>query len=237
MVYERSILRLSDIIQGLGMHTVHQLASTPGVLVFMGSRKTEAAEEALTKFASEVHTSSTVIPVQLDITDDISIKAAYVFVVECLKNNGLENLNVLVNNAAIGVHTFKESYEVNVFGTVAVTEAFRPLLGHGGTILNVSSGLGSISAYTKRPAPLVFPAYATSKSALNALTVQWALQEEQKGSGIRVISVDPGHTRTNFNKFTGGVPPENACKVIVKAALEKEGRTAVFINKDGDVAW
>jgi hypothetical protein len=31
--------------------------------------------------------------------------------------------------------------------------------------------------------------------------------------------------------------PAEGCKVIVKAALEIEGRTAVFFGKDGDVPW
>jgi len=223
--------------QGLGMHTVHQLGSTPDVLVFMGSRKIAAADEALAKFASDVHPSSTVVPVQLDITDLASITEAHAFVADFLTQRGIQSLDVLVNNAAIGGKSFKDVYEVNILGTVAVTEAFRPLLTDGGAILNISSGLGSISAYTKRPAPPVFPPYASSKSALNALTVQWALQEEQKGSGIRVVSICPGFNATHLNNYAGTMSPAEGCKVIVKAALEKEGRTAVFFNKDGDLPW
>ncbi|KAJ7029286.1 hypothetical protein C8F04DRAFT_1117186 [Mycena alexandri] len=227
--------------QGLGMHIVHQLASTPNVLVFMSGSST--------KFVLDVHPSSTVVPVQLDITDDNSVTAAQVFISDFIKEKGLQASIFLsssflkiktptaISSAAIGAHSFKAVYEVNIFGTVAVTDAFRPLLNNDGTILNVSSGLGSISAYTRRPAPLVFPAYASSKTALNALTVQWELQEEQKGSAIRVVSIDPGHNRTNLNKFTGGMPPADGCKVIVDAALEKGGKTAVFLNRDGEVAW
>jgi len=219
------------------MHTVHQLGSTPDILVFMGSRKIAAAEEALSKFA-DIHPSSTVVPVQLDITDDSSIKAAHAFVTEFLKKKGIENLDVLVNNAAIFVPSFEETYAVNVFGTVAVTEAFRPLLSKGGAILNISSGLGSMASYPNRPKPRpLLPAYASSKAALNMLTVQWAHQEEEKGSGIRVVSTCPGFNATNLNNYAGTMSPADGCKVIVKAALEKEGRTGVFFNKDGDNPW
>jgi NAD(P)-dependent dehydrogenase (short-subunit alcohol dehydrogenase family) len=81
---------------------------------------------------------------------------------------------------------------VNVFGTVALTEAILPLLSKGGAILNISSGLGSIASYAKNPARPVFPAYASTKCALNGLTAMWALQEQQKGSDIRVVAIDPG---------------------------------------------
>jgi hypothetical protein len=56
-----------------------------------------AAEESLVKFAAEVHPSSTVVPVQLDITDDASIRAAHALVAEALKAKGLPSLDVLIN--------------------------------------------------------------------------------------------------------------------------------------------
>ncbi|KAJ7451608.1 hypothetical protein FB451DRAFT_1525012 [Mycena latifolia] len=222
---------------GLGMHTVHQLGSSPNVLVFMGSRKLEAAEEARAKFAADIHVSSTVVPVQLDLTDATSIKNAHAFVADYLKGKSLPGLDVLVNNAA-RVGGFEEVYAVNIFGTVAVTDAFRPLLNNGGAILNISSGLGSLAWHTERPPPPIYPAYSSSKSALNSLTLQWAIQEEQKGSGIRVVSICPGLNATNLNGYIeGGVSPAEGCKIIVKTALEKEGRSGVFFNKDGDKKW
>ncbi|KAF7364853.1 Short-chain dehydrogenase/reductase family protein [Mycena venus] len=225
--------------QGLGMHTVHQLGSTPDIVVFMGSRKLAAAEEALSKFAADVHSSSTVVPVQLDITDASSIKAAHAFVSDFLKERGITSLDVLVNNAGIFVPSIEETYAVNVFGTVAVTEAFRTLLSKGGTIINISSGFGSIASYPKRPKPVVLlPGYSSSKAALNMLTVQWAMQEEEKGSGISVVSICPGFNATNLSNYAEAAKsPADGCKIIVKTALEKEGRTGVFFNEDRDLEW
>ncbi|KAF8139198.1 hypothetical protein K438DRAFT_1785914 [Mycena galopus ATCC 62051] len=236
----RSIL-VTGSNQGLGYHTVHQLGATKDVLVFMGSRKLAAAEEARAKFASEIHPSSSVVPVQLDITDAASIKNAHTFIADYLKGKSLPGLDVLVNkykfSAAIVGATFEATYAVNVFGTVAITEAIRPLLNTGGAILNISSGLGSMHAFTQRPAPPVFLAYGSSKSALNSLTVQWALQEEEKKSGIRVVSVDPGFSATNLNNYAGTMNPADSAKIIVSSALAKEGKSAVFFNKDGEVKW
>jgi NAD(P)-dependent dehydrogenase (short-subunit alcohol dehydrogenase family) len=126
---------------------------------------------------------------------------------------------------------------VNVFGTVAITDAIRPLLNNGGAIVNISSNLGSLHGYTQRPHPPIYPAYSSSKSALNSLTLQWAIQEEEKKSGIRVVSICPGFNATNLNNYAGTMKPEDGCKVIVQEALAKEGRSDVYFNKDGDIKW
>ncbi|KAJ7869788.1 hypothetical protein B0H13DRAFT_1896519 [Mycena leptocephala] len=201
---------------GLGMHTVHQLASTPGILVFMGSRKLAAAEEALSKFVSD-----------LDITDDASMKNAHTFIAKYLQEH----------NYPVRRSWGPRSNRVNVFGTVAITQIIRPLLKDGGAILNISSGLASLHSHTQRPPPPIYPAYSSSKSALNSLTLQWAIQEEEKRSGIRVVSIDPGYNATNLNNYAGVMDPADGCKVIVNAALDKKGRSGVFFDKDGDVPW
>ncbi|KAJ7367277.1 hypothetical protein DFH08DRAFT_798084 [Mycena albidolilacea] len=196
-----------------------------------GSRGVAAAKEALAKFVTEVHSASTVVP------------AAHVFITDFLKKKGIPALDVLVNDASIGSESFKETFDVNVVGTVAVTdEAFRPLLTKAkdgrGAILNISSGLSSIYAYGKGTAPLLLvPAYSAGKVALNSRTAQWTLQEKEKKSGICVVSICPVFNATRLSGYTGTSPPSEGCKGIVKAALEKDGRTGVFFNKDEDREW
>ncbi len=85
----------------------------------------------------------------LDVTDPETIASAAASVPE---------LDVLVNNAGISldtgarvtetdVETFRRSYETNVFGVVAVTNAFLPALRRSThpRIVNISSGTGSLT--------------------------------------------------------------------------------------------
>ncbi|KAF7315667.1 Short-chain dehydrogenase/reductase family protein [Mycena indigotica] len=232
----RSIL-VTGANQGLGFHTVHQLAQAENTLVFIGSRKLANATEAIAKFASEIHPSSSVVPVQLDLTDEESIKNAAATVEKTLKEKQLIGLDVLVNNAALGTDSFHDVYAVNVIGTAALTNALRPLLNKGGSILNISSTLGSLAWYTQRPPPPIYSAYASSKSALNHLTLSWAIEEEQKGTDIRVVSICPGFNATNLNNYTGTMPPSEGAKIIVQNALQKGGESGVFFDKSGPVKW
>ncbi|KAJ7121137.1 hypothetical protein C8R44DRAFT_736818 [Mycena epipterygia] len=205
------------------MHTVQKLASTPNMLVFMGSRKL-AATEALTKFTF-MDFSSTVVPIQFDATDAASIENAHAFIANYLRERNLAGLDVLINKR----HT------VNVFGTVAIKEAILPLL-NGGAILNISFILGSKWRYSQKPpVSLFYPAYASSKAAINSLTVQWAFEEDQKGFGTHVVSICPGFNATNVDGYTGASDPADGCKIIVEAALEKGGRSGVFFNKKGNL--
>ncbi|KAJ7085614.1 hypothetical protein C8R43DRAFT_1174290 [Mycena crocata] len=199
----------------------------------------KAGEEALAVFASDIHPSSAVVPVQLDITDDASIQAAHTTIVAHLKAKDLPGLDVLINNAAVITPSFKETYKVNVFGTVAITESIRPLINTGGAILNISSAAGSSTLLPKCNMPTApgVMAYSSSKSALNNLTVQWALEEVKMGSGIRVVSICPGSNATRMTNYKGAMSPAEGCKIMVSTALEKDGRTAVFLSKNGDYEW
>jgi NAD(P)-dependent dehydrogenase (short-subunit alcohol dehydrogenase family) len=140
------------------------------------------------------------------------------------------------------------------------------LINTGGAILNVSPSVGAIATLLKRSGfskaagsdreSRVY-LYSARKSALNNLTVRWAMEEQKKGSGIRVVAISPGmcmsqlgghlsfvylthgpgYNATHRNNYTGTMLPAEGCKVIVKAALETEGRTAVFFGKDRAVPW
>jgi short-subunit dehydrogenase len=107
----------------------------------------------------------------------------------------------LVNNAGyalvgpleeLSIEEFKERFETNVFGVIRVTKSVLPIMRkqRHGTIANISSIVGRIGF------PLT-PAYVSSKFALEGLSESIAYELEQ--FGIKVILVEPGVIKTNFD--------------------------------------
>ena len=160
------------------------------------------AEEGFEVLAG-VRTPATMKPLpgvevlSLDVADPASIAAAAAFV-----KAQYGHLNVLVNNAGIlldettGLLDLKAdllrlTLETNALGPLLLAQAFAPLMGKGGRIVNVSSAGGQLS----RPSTWS-PAYCISKTALNAITVQ--LAEALKSRGIAVNAACPGWVRTDM---------------------------------------
>jgi NAD(P)-dependent dehydrogenase (short-subunit alcohol dehydrogenase family) len=133
---------------------------------------------------------------KLDVTDDKSVKDAIGKVA-----NEQGRIDVLVNNAGYGlvgpleelsIEEFKEQFETNVFGVIRVTQLVLPIMRkqRNGTIVNISSIAGRIGF------PLT-PAYVSSKFALEGLSESVSYELEQ--FGIKVILVEPGVIKTNFD--------------------------------------
>jgi NAD(P)-dependent dehydrogenase (short-subunit alcohol dehydrogenase family) len=104
------------------------------------------------------------------------------------------------------IEAVRSVFDTNFFGTLAVTQAMLPLLRKSlsGRIVNVSSGLGSLT-HSGDPslefAQAKFLGYNSSKAALNILTIQ--LAAELTDTGIKVNSADPGFTATDLNNHRG----------------------------------
>ncbi len=160
-------------------------------------------------------------------------------------------LDVLVNNAgialdyappsALSIDAVRQTYETNVFGVIVATQVLLPLLrkSKAPRIVNVSSGLGSLTLHTSPNNPFAHynsVAYSTSKTALNAVTVAFA--NELKGAGFKINAADPGYTATNLNDFSGPRTPEQGAAIAIKlATLPDDGPTAGYFNDDGPVPW
>jgi NAD(P)-dependent dehydrogenase (short-subunit alcohol dehydrogenase family) len=130
-----------------------------------------------------------------DVTSDGSVSAA---VGEVLTKAG--RIDLLVNNAGVGLLAGAEEssleqaeslFDVNLFGVIRMTKAVLPTMRrHGsGRIVNISSVMGLI------PAPFM-ALYAASKHALEGYSE--SLDHEIRGSGVRVVLVEPAYTRTSF---------------------------------------
>jgi NAD(P)-dependent dehydrogenase (short-subunit alcohol dehydrogenase family) len=224
---------------GIGIHIARQLAEQ-GWSVLVGARDATRGAEVATGLGAR--------PLLLDVTDAESIATAAATVTE---------LDVLVNNAGISLDTatrvtetdveaFRRTYETNVFGVVAVTNAFLPVLRRSAhpRIVNLSSGTGSLT-WSTGPNPQFDyraastgsgAAYRSSKTALDALTVFYA--QALADDGFKVNALAPGRRATNLNPqaaSTGGDPAEAAAGAVRLALLPDDGPTGQLFSWDGTV--
>ncbi len=160
-------------------------------------------------------------------------------------------VDILVNNAGIALdkspaseterETLRRTYDTNVFGVFAVTQALLPLLkkSAAGRIVNMSSGLGSLTQNSD-PAwefagakPL---AYNSSKAALNMITV--LLAAEFKDTALKINAADPGFTATDLNQHRGTRTVEQGATIAIRLALlPQEGPTGGYFDENGPVPW
>jgi NAD(P)-dependent dehydrogenase (short-subunit alcohol dehydrogenase family) len=196
---------ITGVSTGIGYELVKVFAQG-GYKVFGSLRKPEDAEKLSDEFGATFH------PLIFDVTDEKAINAA---ISEVRKSIGDEGLSGLINNAGIAIggpvmHTpvedYRRQFEVNLFGVVAVTKAFLPMLGAvknyaktPGKIINVSSVSGQI-AY-----PFLGP-YCASKFALEGFSQ--VLRRELLLYGIDVIVIGPGAVKTPIWKKSKTVSPE-----------------------------
>jgi NAD(P)-dependent dehydrogenase (short-subunit alcohol dehydrogenase family) len=217
--------------RGLGFEVARQLVAA-GHEVWIGVR-----DEARGRQAADAVGASFV---QLDVTDDASVTSAA---------ETVQELDVLVNNAGISggrigpneatAGAMRTVYETNVFGPVRVLSAFIPLLEQSAApvVVNVSSGVGSLGLAADPGSSLReanYPVYASSKAALNMLTIRYAAAFPR----IRINAVDPGFTATDFNQHRGTQTVEEGAEVIVRYALiPGDGSTGGFFDRDGAEPW
>ena len=183
---------ITGVSSGFGLAAASTLLAR-GYHVFGSVRKKEDATRV-----SELLKSQSFTPLLFDVTTPDAIYSSVAHVTNMLNGEGITGL---VNNAGIAPigpleHTslkqLRQVFEVNVFGVLAVTQSFLPLLklgenGTAGRIVNISSSSGGIT----------FPmlgAYSASKYALESLND--GLRRELFRYDIPVIAIEPGSIRT-----------------------------------------
>lgn len=230
--------------KGIGLEVARQLGEQ-GMHVLIGARDEHRGKAAAEQLTSE-GILATYLP--LDVTDSTSITEA---ASQIAKEFG--KLDALVNNAGISggnigtppsqtdVNIVRQVYETNVFGVISVTIAMLPLLklANQARIVNVSSSLGSLKMSLDpkdRFYGLNSLQYQSSKTALNAVTVEFA--KELEGEGIKVNAACPGFVDTDFNGHQGTKSAKQAATIIVKlSTLGTDGPTATFQDEEGELPW
>lgn len=189
--------------RGLGRQFAAELLSR-GAKVYAAARSPETID------------LTGVVPIQLDITDPESVRAAAAIA---------GDVTVLVNNAGVStqadlltgpIDDIRLEMETHYFGTLNVTREFVPIIGKngGGSVLNVLSVL----AWYHAPA---FGAYSAAKAAGWAMTD--ALRTELAPKGIHVAALHVGYMDTDMATF---VPADQKSHPALVAKLAIEGLLA-----------
>jgi NAD(P)-dependent dehydrogenase (short-subunit alcohol dehydrogenase family) len=182
---------------GLGVHFAHVLACA-GADVIVAARRLSALEALVAELGGKARA------VQLDVTDEASIRAAA---------SQAGPVDIVVNNAGITLtkpalaqtaDDFDTIMNTNLRGAFLVATEFARAMkaeGKAGSIINVASILGL------RQGGHV-STYAISKAGTIQMTKQLAL--ELARDGIRVNALAPGYVETELNKAFFASPPGEA---------------------------
>ena len=222
---------------GIGLEIVRGLLRA-GCRVYLGAREAAKGRQAVAAVAPE----GEVRFLDVDLSNPATLEAA---AAQLQRAHG--HLDILVNNAGINVpgdgrpstaavRSVAQALETNFLGTLAVTQAFLPLVKQAtaGRIVNVSSPLASLTLSGQNDWGLL--GYSASKAALNMLTVQLAY--ELRDTPIKVNSANPGYTATALNGFAGtDTPAQGAAEAIRLALLPADGPTGTTSSATGPLPW
>ena len=240
----KKIALVTGANKGIGLETARQLAQKD-ITVLAGARdeaKANRAAEELRKEGLEVHG----IVIDVNSADSIRTAAAQI-------ERDYGRLDILVNNAGVmldddkkkpseqSLEVWRKTFETNLFGLIATTQAMLPLLrkSTAGRIVNLSSILGSIHFHATPGSPIYdnkLPAYNVSKSAVNAYTVQLAY--ELKETTIKVNAAHPGWVKTEMGGEGATMEISDGAKTSVAlATVGAEGPNGSFLHMGETLPW
>lgn len=219
---------------GIG-HALAEAFLKNGDTVWAGARKLETLKDLQEKYPQKLKM------LKLDVTKTEDIEAAWREISSL--NSG--NRFVLVNNAGIAsggpieslpAQEWKNVFDVNVLGLVAMTAKFLPKLRETkGCIVNIGSISGRIAA------PYLAP-YCASKFAVRAISD--SLRREMRPHGVKVVLIEPGAIQTpiwektleHSNDIEKHVTPEQM-KVYGEAIRSMKSAVADIAKNAVPVSW
>jgi len=214
--------------RGLGLEYAQQF-SERGYTVIGTARNPEAATE-LARVADRVE--------QLDVADPASVAAL------AERLDGVP-IDILINNAgmfdrddvtidAVDFGTMEQTFAVNTFGPLRVTQALLPNLraGKARLIISMSSQLGSIENSNGR-----WYAYRASKTALNQFNKIWSV--ELASDGFTCVVLHPGWVRTDMGGPNASYSPEESVAGLVNVieALTPEDNGGFYDFQGNPIPW
>jgi NAD(P)-dependent dehydrogenase (short-subunit alcohol dehydrogenase family) len=191
MVSDQKVAVVTGSSSGIGLQTSLMLARN-GFITYATMRTPERGTVIKTAVEKE---NLPIKVVQLDVTDDDSVKGA----IRTIESD-TGRIDVLVNNAGyalggaledLSIEEIKAQYETNLLGLIRVTQSVLPIMRRqkSGIIVNLSSGAGIFGIPGAS-------AYTSTKFAVEGLSE--SIGYELEPFGIKVVLIEPGFIQTNF---------------------------------------
>jgi 3-oxoacyl-[acyl-carrier protein] reductase len=222
--------------KGIGAAAAQALAAEGAAVAVNYSSGKEGAERVVSAITRK---GGKAIAIQGDVSKTADVKRLFD---ETKKAFG--SPNVLVNNAgvfkfepfeAITEREFHREFDINVFGTILVTqEALRYFPRSGGSIINISS----IASENPVPNSCL---YSATKGAIDTVTM--ALAKELGPRNIRVNTVAPGLVDTEGNRDSGfvgsaaGQAGAAATPLATRFGKPEEIAPVIVFLASDDAAW
>ena len=204
--------------RGIGFAIAQGLLAQ-GYEAIVTARSLDSANKAAERLGNKA------IPLELDVSDDLSIEKAIAILSE-----RIDRLDVLINNAGIypdrkvdslGIsrELLNAAMQTNAFGAIRMVQACLPLLekSTGARVINVSSGMGEMDSLTTTAT-----SYSLSKLALNGATVM--LSHSLKAKNIVINAMCPGWVRTDMGGSSADRSPEQGADTAIWLATEASHR-------------
>jgi NAD(P)-dependent dehydrogenase (short-subunit alcohol dehydrogenase family) len=187
--------------RGIGAATALRLAADGHDLVLGYANDDDAADECR-RAVEEL--GARCLVVRGDVTDPGAVDDLYE------RARAFGRLTGVVNNAGATLHVgalaetppevIRRTVDLNLTGALlvargAVRALSRAYDGHGGVLVNVSSGAATLGS------PGEYVQYAAAKAGVDALTI--GLAQEVADGGVRVVGVAPGMVRTRIHEDAG----------------------------------
>lgn len=233
---ERKTALVTGGNRGLGLGFVKYLAEN-NFNVFASTRN-------LNKIPSFFKENKNIIPVEMDVLSDKSIKSAFELI-----SSKFKSLDLLVNNAGVNSKTAtnykpelvsnlknfnrKEILKVlntNTVSPMMVIKEFLPILNANPSyIVNISSCRASFHDEYEGGYPNY--TYAASKTALNMMTFR-SIYELPKN--VKIFAVSPGNPKTDMNKNGHHDTYTQAEKIVKITENWEDAFNGRFMNYDGE---
>lgn len=193
-MYHNQVVLITGANRGIGLATSKKFLEE-GYTVVLTSRDAVKGRQAVESLGMY----SNLYFFQLDISDDKSVETCIDSVIQYLGR-----IDILINNAGVHYDPWQDplnvdmnqvldALNVNSLGAWRMSNATIPIMKrqHFGRIINVSSGIGSLTSISADT-----PAYSLSKAALNIITIK--LSKALEHTPICINALCPGWVQTDM---------------------------------------